>query len=227
MLITVTDAWKSEYPTAHVGVLAMRNVENPRHHSELEALKRDFEKTIRTRYDHYTKADLAALPTMVCYQRYYKRFRKTYHVLLQLRSVVLENKHLPSVAALVEASFVAELNSGLLTAAHDLDKVRSPILLDVARDDEGYTLLNGRTQTLKPTDMVMRDASDIICSVIYGLDNRTAITPSTRRVLFVVYAPDGISTDAIRAHLEEIRGYAQIIAPQSESVELSVYSASH
>lgn len=226
MLIQVTDAWKSEYPAAHLGVLAMRNVENPRHHSELEALKPDFEKAIRMQYDNYTKADLAALPTMVCYQRYYKRFRKSYHVLLQLRSVVLENKDLPSVAALVEASFVAELNNGLLTAAHDLDKVRDPILLDVARDDEIYTLLNGRTQTLKPTDMVMRDDRGVICSVIYGLDNRTAMTANTRRALFVVYAPDGISTEAIRAHLEEIRAYAQTIAPQSESIELSVYGAS-
>jgi DNA/RNA-binding domain of Phe-tRNA-synthetase-like protein len=227
MLIKVTDAWKSAYPSSHLGVLAMRHVENPKYHAEFETLKRDFETAIRTRYGHYAKSGLASLPTMDCYQRYYKRFRKTYHVLLQLRSVVLENKPLPGVAALVEASYLAELESGLLTAAHDLDKVRDPILLDIAQDGDEYFLLSGRAQALKPTDMIMKDAGGIICSVIYGLDNRTAVTSSTRRALFVVYAPDGISPHAIRAHLEEIRGYVQVIAPQSDTIELNVYGSNH
>jgi DNA/RNA-binding domain of Phe-tRNA-synthetase-like protein len=72
----------------------------------------------------------------------------------------------------------------------------------------------------------MRDAGGVICSVIYGLDNRTAITSTTCRALFVVYAPDGIATDDIRAHLEEIRRYAQIVAPQSETIELNIYGNS-
>ena len=225
MLISVTDAWKTTYPTAHLGVLAMHNVENPRRHSELEALKRALEQEMRSRYGDYTKNDLAALPVMNVYREYYKSYRKTYHVLLQLRSVVLEGRPLPSVAALVEASFMAELKNGLLTAAHDLDKIREPIALDVARGDENYIMLNGHGQTLKANDMIMKDAQGVICSVIYGLDHRTAVTTDTRRAMFIVYAPQGIAAEKVHAHLKEIQGYVQIIAPQAGVMELDVYSS--
>jgi DNA/RNA-binding domain of Phe-tRNA-synthetase-like protein len=118
--------------------------------------------------------------------------------------VALEGKPLPSVAALVETMFMAELTNGLLTAGHDLDKVREPITLDVAQGDERYVLLNGREQQLKPSDMIMADAEGVICSVIYGLDRRTAVGPETWRVMFVVSAPAGISAASVRRHLEEM-----------------------
>jgi DNA/RNA-binding domain of Phe-tRNA-synthetase-like protein len=160
---------------------------------------------------------------MRAYRAYYKRFRKTYHVLLQLRSVALEGKPLPGVAALVEASFMAEIKNGLLTAGHDLDQVHEPLTLDVARGDERYVVLNGREQQLKPGDMIMTDAQGVICSVIYGLDRRTAIRPGTQRVLFVVYAPAGIGAEAVRGHLEEIRDNVSLVAPGAVVEELHVY----
>jgi DNA/RNA-binding domain of Phe-tRNA-synthetase-like protein len=193
----------------------------------LEALKRAVEQEMRLRHDNYTKADLAALPIMDAYREYYKSYKKTYHVLLQLRSVVLEGKSLPSVAALVEASFMAELKNGLLTAAHDLDKIREPIALDIATGDEKYIMLNGREQTLKANDMIMKDAQGVICSVIYGLDRRTAVTASTRRAMFVVYAPQGIAAETVHAHLKEIQDYVQIIAPHAGVMELHVYHCEH
>lgn len=45
----------------------------------------------------------------------------------------------PSVAALVEAMFIAELKNLLLTAGHDLDAVELPLKLDIARGGERYT----------------------------------------------------------------------------------------
>jgi DNA/RNA-binding domain of Phe-tRNA-synthetase-like protein len=160
---------------------------------------------------------------MQAYRAYYKNFRKTYHVLLQLRSVVLEGKDLPSVAALVEAMFMAELDSGLLTAGHDLDRVEPPITLDVAQGDESYIMLNGKEQTLKADDMIMTDAQGTICSVIYGLDRRTAISLQTQRVIFVVYAPAGIDPVAVRAHLEAMQENVRLISPGATVQELHVY----
>ncbi len=65
----------------------------------------------------------AALPgwgPLPAYASYYRAFDKTYHVLGQLKSVAVKGKAIPSVAALVEAMFIAELHNGLLTAGHDL-----------------------------------------------------------------------------------------------------------
>jgi DNA/RNA-binding domain of Phe-tRNA-synthetase-like protein len=225
MIVTVTETWITTYPQAHLGALVMRDVVNPRHHIALEDRKRALENKLRGHFAGQTKADLRELPIMRAYRAYYKRFRKTYHVLLQLRSVALEGKPLPSVAALVEAMFMAEIHSGLLTAGHDLAKVRQPITLDVARGDERYVLLNGREQSLKPRDMIMTDAQGVICSVIYGLDRRTAIRPTTERVMFIVYAPRGIGVEAVRAHLKEIRDNVWLIAPGAAVEELHVYGS--
>ena len=227
MILTVAEAWRRTYPQAHVGILVMQNVTNPRRHAELERRKQALEAELRARFAGHSKAALAALPAMRAYRDYYKRFRKTYHVLLQLRSVALEGKPLPGVAALVEASFMAELKNGLLTAGHDLDRVQEPITLSVAGGDEEYVLLNGREQTLKAQDMIMRDAQGVICSVIYGLDRRTAIGPGTRRVMFVVYAPEGISTQAVQEHLQEMQENVGLIAPEGLVEELHVYGGNN
>jgi DNA/RNA-binding domain of Phe-tRNA-synthetase-like protein len=224
-MITVSGSWKMTYPKAHLGTLAMRDVTNPRHHAALEQRKRALEEELRADFAGYNKADLAALPTMQAYRAYYKRFKKTYHVLLQLRSVALEDKPIPSVSALVEAMFMAEIKNGLLTAGHDLDLVHHPITLNVAQGDEHYVMLNRREQTLKSGDMIMTDANGVICSVIYGSDQRTAIGPETRRVLFVVYAPEGISADEVHRHLEDIRDNVQLITPDAVTQQLHIYGS--
>jgi DNA/RNA-binding domain of Phe-tRNA-synthetase-like protein len=222
MIPTLSPTWTHTFPNAHVGALIMHGVTNPRRHPELERCKAALEAELRTRFAGQTKSDLAA-PVMQAYRAYYKRFRKTYHVLLQLRSVALEGKSLPSVAALVEATFMAELKNGLLTAGHDLGKVHAPLTFDVSQGDERYELLNGREQALKPGDMILTDAQGVICSVIYGLDRRTAIGPETRQVLFVVYAPEGIGAQEVRAHLEEMRDNVTLVAPEATVEALRVY----
>lgn len=223
MIMTLSDAWKTTHPQAHVGALAMRDVSNPHRHAGLEQRKQALEAELRARFANQTKADLAALPVMQAYRAYYKRFKKTYHVLLQLRSVALQDKPLPSVAALVEAMFMAEIKNGLLTAGHDLDRTQAPLTLDAAQGDEHYTLFNGREQGLKAGDMILKDAQGVICSVIYGMDRRTVIGPKTQRVLFVVYAPEGIGAPAVYKHLEEIRDNVLLIAPGAVVEELHVY----
>ena len=224
MILKVAKAWRTAYPGAHVGILAVHDVENPRRDAQLEGRKRDLERQIRNRFAGQSRADLAALPTMRAYHAFYKRFRKTYHVLLQLRSVALNNKSLPCVAALVEAMFMAEIKNGLLTAGHDRDQICEPITLDVALGNERYVLLNREEQVLKAGDMMMTDANGVICSVIYGLDQRTAINPLTRRILYVTYAPPGITAAAVRQHLADILDNVLLISPEAALDELHVYS---
>ena len=50
-------------------------------------------------------------PILKAYQEHYKRFEKTYHVHLQLESIVFKGKPIPTSVALVEAMFMAEVNS--------------------------------------------------------------------------------------------------------------------
>ncbi|MBN1401041.1 MAG: hypothetical protein JXA74_09395, partial [Anaerolineae bacterium] len=131
-MLSVSERWRRLYPGAVVGVLAMGDVANPEQHSGLEERKLALEAELRQRYAGYDRPSLRALPILQAYADYYKRFRKTYHVQLQIESVAFQGRSIPSVAALVETMFMAELETSLLTAVHDLDAVRPPVRLDVA-----------------------------------------------------------------------------------------------
>jgi len=225
MILQPSQAWKQAYPDAHAGVLVMRNAANPAHHPGLNERKAALEEDLRRRYAGQDRAALLRHPVLHAYDAYYGRFKKTYHVQLQLESILFKGKSIPSVAALVEAMFMAEMSGLLLTAGHDVDVLRLPLTLDVARGDESYSLLRGEAQTLKAGDMYIRDGEGIISDIIYGPDQRTQIAASTRNAVFTVYAPAGISPEAVRAQLEQIRDNVLVIAPGARLETLEVVGA--
>jgi DNA/RNA-binding domain of Phe-tRNA-synthetase-like protein len=142
-MLSISDTWKTTYPEAFVGLLAMEKVVNPQRHPELEQHKTEVEAQLRSQFASLERADLKALPVLQAYNAYYKPFKKSYHVQAQVESVVWKGKTIPSVAALVEAMFMAELKNMLLTAGHDLEKLQLPVKIDVAAGDEHYLKMNG------------------------------------------------------------------------------------
>jgi DNA/RNA-binding domain of Phe-tRNA-synthetase-like protein len=224
-MLTISETWRETYPDAAAGILALRNVANPKQHPELEARKIALEERLRAQFAGQTKADLKALPTVQVYTAYYKRFKKTYHLLLQLESVALKGQPIPRVAALVETMFMAELDDLLLTAGHDLALVEQPLRLDVAEGSESFVNIAGQENALKPGDMFISDARGVLSSIVYGSDRRTMITADTTQALFTTYAPAGIGAEAVRQHLEHIRENVALFAPDAETTALDVYTA--
>ncbi|MCM8749798.1 hypothetical protein NET02_11620 [Thermomicrobiaceae bacterium CFH 74404] len=224
-LFELGNRWRETYPGASAGILVLRGVRNPSGEPSLEESKRGLEIELRARYAGFSRADLRALPVIRAYEAYYRRFGDTYHVLLQLESVVLKGKPLPHATTLVEAMFMAELSDLLLTAGHDLSTLALPVRIEIAEGHERYTLLNGREQTLKAGDMHMADGLGVISSVLYGPDVRTRITPETRDVLYAVYAPPGIEPEAVAVHLDRIEAYVRLAAPDARCELKAVYPA--
>jgi DNA/RNA-binding domain of Phe-tRNA-synthetase-like protein len=225
VMFEVSDAWKVAFPHAHVGVLVMRDVVNPAHHADLEREKELLESQLRERFAGQTRGDLDQLPVLQAYAAYYKRFKKTYHVQLQLESIVFKGKSIPSVAALVEAMFMAEVKNLLLTAGHDLDALQLPARVEVSQGNESYIVLRGQPQPLKPGDMFIADRAGIISNILYGPDQRTQIQSGTHNVMFTVYAPDGIHVQAVQDHLRDIERYVRLIAPESRTELLHLFGA--
>lgn len=220
-MLRVSDDWKKAYPGAHAGILAMRNVLNPSHHPELDHQKVELETDLRALFKE--RGSLKSLLPIKAYQEYFKKFKKTYHVFQQLESVIFKGKSIPQVAGLVEAMFMEELRNMLLTAGHDLDTIKAPLKLDISKGNEKYVRINGQEQVLKAGDMMIADSVAVISSVIYGPDKRTIITPSTKRVLFTVYAVPGIGAQSVRQHLEGIEANVRLVSPDAELELLEVY----
>jgi DNA/RNA-binding domain of Phe-tRNA-synthetase-like protein len=214
-MIRVSDGFRTAFPGARLGFLAMTGVANPEAHPLLEQRKAEIEQNLREQFRDFERPRFKQLPVIRAYDAHYGKFNKSYHVLLQLESVALKGKPIPRVAALVEAMFMAELKNLLLTAGHDLDKVTQPLTLGVSAGGETYVGIRGKTETCKPGDMMITDGEGIISSVLYGPDARTCITAQTNAVLFTVYSPVGVSQDAVRAHLRDIEDYARLASPQA------------
>ena len=222
-MLTISKKIKTIYPEASLGILAMKDVSNPQKHEGLDQRKLKIENNLREKFAGLTRADLKKLEPINAYRNYYKKFKKSYHILFQLESIVFKNKSIPKVAALVEAMFMAELKNLLLTAGHDLDTVDLPVKLDAASGTEKYIMLNRQEKELLPGDMFISDSGGIMSSIIYGPDLRTRINPDTQNVLFTVYAPPGVEKSEVFQHLQDIRDYVHIITPDSKVELIKVY----
>lgn len=213
LLIKATEEWQRAHPGARIGLLELSRLDNTHALSALDQRKRETEAHLRDRYHGFSRQDFLALPVMSAYERYYKRFDKTYHVQLQVESIVLKGKSLPNVSPLVDANFVAEVETLVLTAGHDVDKLAGPVIIDVSREGDQITQMHGASKPIRPGDMVMRDANGVCCSILYGQDDRSPISSSTSRVLYVAYAPAGVPVEAVEAQLGRIEENIRIVSP--------------
>ena len=210
--ISATNAWRDARPGGIIGLLEISGVENIKASSSLDERKRSTEADLRNRYQNFTRQDFLALPVMSAYETYYKRFDKTYHVLLQVESIVLKAKNLPNVIPLVDANFIAEVETLVLTAGHDVAKLHEPITIDVSREGDQMTQMNGTSKVIRTGDMIMRDADGISCSIIYGQDNRSPISMETTHALYVAYAPAGVPAEAVDDQLRKIEENARLFS---------------
>ena len=213
--ISGTADWHAAHPGAVIGLLEIAGVENTLTYPQLNQRKRETEARLRKDCTGFSRQDFLALPVMAAYEKYYKRFNKTYHIQLQVESIVLKAKNLPDVSPLVDANFTAEVDTFVLTAGHDVEKLEQPVVIDVSRLGDEISSMHGDTKLIRAGDMVMRDEHGVCCSILYGQDNRSPISAGTRRVLYVAYAPPGVPTETVEAQLRLIEQNVRLFAPQA------------
>ena len=72
---------------------------------------------------------------------------------------------------------------------------------------------------------MMSDADGIVCTIIYGQNQRTPISPKTRRAFYVAYAPPGVPATAVSEQLDSVRDNVLLFAPEAETELFNVYTA--
>jgi DNA/RNA-binding domain of Phe-tRNA-synthetase-like protein len=218
-------AWRAAYPGACAGLLIVTGAANPERDDRMDARLDETAAALRAEFAGLARADLLARPEMAAYQSHYRRFDKTYHVLLQLESVAFKDKPLRARGTLVAAMFHAELATGLLTAGHDVARLDGSLLVDVVADGEGYVGLGGRAIRAARGDMCIRDSTGIVSAVVHGPDDRTSLGPATTAAAFTTYAPAGIGPDAVRRELELIADDVRLVSPGAGVDRLVVVTA--
>ncbi len=223
--ISASDQWRSAHPGALFGLMELSRVENGQPSIQLDERKRETEERLRKRYHGFARQDFLSLPVLGAYERYYRRFRKTYHVLLQVESIVQKGKTLPNISPLVDSNFMAEVETFVLTAGHDAAKLHGAIVIDVSGEGDPITQMNGVSKGIPMGDMIMKDAQGISCSIIYGQDNRSPISSETSHVLYVAYAPRGVTGEAVNAQLKSIEENIRLFSPEAMVEQKRLISA--
>ncbi len=213
--ISYSPSWKAAFPGAVMGMLFVENAPNrfpiP---SEMESLRLEKEQSLKERYGSLSRKDLATLPALAPYVAYYKEGKSTYHVLQQIESIAQGKRAIPAPSCHVLNMFMAELESGLLTAGHDVYALGEEITVDITQEGDSYTMLSEKKANLSPGDMCIRDERGILSSILRGPNRESRIGEETKNLLFTVYAPRGISLARVEEHLQNIENTFRRYAPE-------------
>ena len=222
-MILLNPSFTAKYPAGSLGALAVRRVQNVPKCEQLDQKALEILDSLKLKYDGLERPALKKLYPLKAYTEYYKKFGQNYQVLPQLESVLKGKKTLTGQPALIQAMFMAEIDSLLLTGGHDLNKLKLPLTVTIAGEGEGYTSISGREAAAVPGDMLLRDGQGIIGTVLNGPDSHSRITAETRAVLFVIYAPPGIQEADILNHLNRIEDYLRLFSPRAETELKAVF----
>jgi DNA/RNA-binding domain of Phe-tRNA-synthetase-like protein len=137
----------------------------------------------------------------------------------------LNGKSLSGGSRIVTAMFMAEVKNMLLTAGHDMSAIELPIHIRIGTTQEKFIDIRGVEKSTIEGDMIMVDGKGVISSILLGPDARTKLTPTTRDVLFAVYAPAEVDFEATFSHLKDIENYVKVFSPEAETEILEVFEA--
>ena len=224
--VMFSEELKNKYSNAAVGILLIEDIKNSDPHKYLEKIKKETEEDIIRKYSELPRDELNKNPVFSAYRSYYRMFKKTYHLILQLESIAKKGRSFPAVNPLADSCFLAEMKTFVLTAGHDADLLDNKVLFDLSRDKDEFTQLNGKSIILKPNDIIMKSGCENVCSVIYGQDNSTLLSPATGNALYVSYAPEGVPEDAVMSNLELIESFVSLFSPGSQTAVKNIYSLS-
>ena len=150
------------------------------------------------------------------YNRYFKKYKKTYPVLQQLESYLLKGRPFPGGEPIYEIAFLTELCTGALLGVHDIERIRGRAELFCPAEKLPFPGMRGGEAHCYPGDVTGRDEEDIIFSLIAGPDGRTCIRPDSSHAVFLVFGVPGVSPQEIAGLQERLTGYIRVLARSAE-----------
>ena len=150
------------------------------------------------------------------YFRYFRKFRKTYPVMMQVESFLLKGRPFPEGRYVNAVAFLTELRTRALLGTHDGEKVAGDIVFYTETAKTPFPSIHGGDAHSYPGDVTGRDDEGIIISMIGGVDARTCISDDSRHALYFVFGTPGMTVEELSAHLDTAEGYAKVLAPDAE-----------
>ena len=174
------------------------------------------EEHLRLLREKYADYDRKALFSENVYFRFFRKFKKTYPVMMQLESFLLKGRPFPIDNSVTAIPFLAELETQSLSGTHDVDFVRGDIHLFAGTEKAPFPGMRGEEVHTYLGDFCARDDEGIIFSMIAGADARTCVKETSRHVFYPVFGVAGQPEAEISAVLDRLEEYVRVLAPEAD-----------
>lgn len=199
---------KKRYPELVIGYATARNVKVERVVKKLEEEKQRILSEVR---EKYATALLLETPEVKAYREFYKamgvdptKIRPPVEYLL--RKAIMGQ--LPVINNLVDSCLLASVKHGAIVSVYDLDKMRGPPTVTLAKQAETLQLIDGRSVTSAIGEILLRDDEKILTAYTLGDAKATMVTSQTKNALIVAWNAPGISRSQAEAALSLAVDYA-------------------
>ncbi len=163
----------------------------------------------------YTEYDRKAVFGDNPYVRFFKKFKKTYPVLMQFESVMFKGRSFPEFNPVSEVAFLMEIVTYVLSGAHDINQIQGSVELYSAVRKEEFPGLRGVPFHTYPGDFCGRDSEGIIFSLIAGADERTCAKQDSTHIMYPVFGTPDLDETVIRNAMDVLVRYIRVLSPDA------------
>lgn len=149
------------------------------------------------------------------YYRFFKKFKKTYPVMLQFESIMFKGRPFPDYNPVTDVAFLLEITTLVLSGTHDVDSLQGEIELFLGTEKAAFMGMREQLHTY-PGDFCARDEAGIIFSEIAGTDARTCAKQDSRHVFYPVFGTPDMPLETITQAMNVIVEYIKVLAPEAE-----------
>ena len=145
--------------------------------------------------------------------RYFRKFKKTYPVMMQVESFLLKGRPFPEGRFVNAVAFLTELKTRGLIGTHDGDRVQGTIVYYQESAETPFPSIHGGEAHSYVGDVTGRDDGGVIISMIAGADDRTCLNEQSRHALYFAFGTPGMAPEVLQGYLEQLSAYAKTLAP--------------
>lgn len=149
------------------------------------------------------------------YFRFFRKFKKTYPVMMQFESVLFKGRPFPEFNPVAEVPFLMEIVTGVLSGTHDVDRIAGPVTLYLATQKEDFPGLRGTPFHTYPGDFCGRDEKGIIFSLIAGADERTCARTDSRHVFYPIFGTPDLCPERMENAMKALSRYVKVLSPEA------------
>lgn len=151
------------------------------------------------------------------YFRYFRKFKKTSPIMMQVESFLLKGRPFPEGRYTNAVAFLTELRTRCLLGSHDADMIEGDLIIYTETESRDFPSIHGGTAHSYPGDITCRDDLSIVVSMIAGADARTCLSEDSRHVLYFAFGTPGMKAEALEGYLAKVEEYVKVLAPTAET----------